>query len=286
MECLEGGTLDRTPGERDGSHTQRIITLTTDFGASGPFVGSMKGVILGINPQVQIIDIAHEISPFDLLDAAFMVSCAYSYFPARTIHCIVVDPGVGGERRPIVAVTTRYSFVAPDNGVLSYIYERESIERVIHLKEHAYFLPRISRTFHGRDIFAPAAAWLSRGVDPQRMGPVIDDYVRCDIPRPKVSGGGTRIQGRVIHIDIFGNLVTNIPFSLVEDRLGQREAGFSVTIKDIVIDRLCKAYEDAGKGKTGAIVGSHGYIELFSNQDSLARQGGIAKGEPLEVILG
>lgn len=266
-------------------HTQPIITLTTDFGISGPFVGSMKGVILEINPRAQIIDISHGIDPFDLLDAAFLVGCAYSYFPSGTIHCIVVDPGVGGERRPIVALSTRYSFVAPDNGVLSYIYEQESIERVIHLKEPAYFLPRISRTFHGRDIFAPAAAWLSRGIDPQRMGPTIDDYVRCDIPRPRVSMNGTRIHGRVIHIDIFGNLVTNIPFSMVEHRLGPGESGFTVTIKDIVIDRLCTAYEDAGKGKTGAIIGSHGYIELFSNQDSLAKRGGIAKGEPLEVIL-
>jgi len=278
--------LDRTPGERDGSYTQRIITLTTDFGTRGPFVGSMKGVILEINPRAQIIDIAHEIDPFDIPDAAFLISCAYSYFPVGTIHCIVVDPGVGGERRPIVAVTARYSFVAPDNGVLSYIYEQESIKQVIHLKEPAYFLTQISRTFHGRDIFAPAAAWLSRGIDPQRMGPGIDDYVRCNIPRPAVSGDGDRIQGCVIHIDIFGNLVTNIPFSLVEQHLHAGESGFTVTIKGIVINHLCKSYEDAEKGATGAIIGSHGHIELFANQDSLARREGIAKGEPLEVILG
>jgi S-adenosylmethionine hydrolase len=176
--------------------------------------------------------------------------------------------------------------VAPDNGVLTYIYEYEAIERVVHLKEPAYFCTQISRTFHGRDIFAPAAAWLSRGIDPRRMGPVIDDYVRCEIPRPNVSEDGGRIRGSVIHIDIFGNLVTNIPFSLVEPHLHPGGSGFTVTVKGIVINRLYNSYEDAGKGETGAIVGSNGHIELFANQDSLARRGGIARGEPLEVILG
>ncbi|MGA1865139.1 MAG: S-adenosyl-l-methionine hydroxide adenosyltransferase family protein [bacterium] len=263
----------------------RIITLTTDFGIKGPFVGSMKGVILEINSDACIIDISHEINPFDLLDAAFLVSCAYSYFPSGTVHCIVVDPGVGSERRPVVAVTEKYFFVAPDNGVLSYIFEKEQITEVIHLTESQYFLNKISQTFHGRDIFAPVSAWLTKGINPRSMGPEIKDYIRLDLPKAKASNDNKRIFGEVIHIDIFGNLLTNIPHSLFEKGFEGGKSRFKVLVGGISIERLCNSYADLQKKGMGMIMGSQGYLELFAAQDSLAKEWGIRKGERVEVMF-
>ena len=260
-----------------------IITLTTDFGVKGPFVGSMKGVILEINPKVQIVDISHEINQFDLMEASFLVSCVYRYFPAGTVHCIVVDPGVGSKRRPILAVTKKYFFVAPDNGVLSYIYEKEGSVEVIHLKESEFFLNELSQTFHGRDIFAPVSAWLTKGINPMCMGPSIRDYLKLSLPMARISEDNKRIYGQVIHIDVFGNLLTNITRDLFQNRLTQQ--GFKVKVNDICIERFCKAYDDLDAGGMGAIIGSQGYLELFANQDSLAKRGGIHKGNPVELIF-
>jgi S-adenosylmethionine hydrolase len=262
-----------------------IITLVTDFGIKDPFVGSMKGVILKINPDARIIDISHEINSFDLLDAAFLVSCAYNYFPSGTVHCIVVDPGVGSERRSIIAVTEQYSFVAPDNGVLSYIFEKEQIIEAIHLTESKFFLNKISQTFHGRDIFAPVSAWLTKGINPRSMGPVIKDYVRLDLPKAKASQDNKKIFGEVIHIDIFGNLLTNIPHSLFNEGFKRGKSGFKVLVGSISIERLCNAYTDMPKKDMGAIMGSQGYLELFAAQNSLAEEWGIRKGAPVEVIF-
>jgi S-adenosylmethionine hydrolase len=245
----------------------------------------LKGVILEINPDVRIIDISHEINPFDLLDAAFLVSCAYTYFPSKTVHCIVVDPGVGSERRPIVAVTKKYSFVAPDNGVLSYIFEKEQVVEVIHLTETKYFLNKISLTFHGRDIFAPVSAWLTKGINPRSMGPVIKDYIHLDLPKARAWENNKRIFGEVIHIDIFGNLLTNIPHSLFEKGFKGRRSRFKAIVGGISIECLCNAYADIQKGDMGAIMGSQGYLELFAAQDSLAKTWGIRKGERVEVIF-
>ena len=259
-----------------------IITLTTDFGLKGPFVGSMKGVILEINPKVQIIDISHEINPFDLLDASFLISCAYPYFPAGSVHCIVVDPGVGSERRPILAVTKKYFFVAPDNGVLSYIFEKEEPVEVIHLRENEFFLKDVSQTFHGRDIFAPVSAWLTKGINPRCMGPPIQDYLKLTLPKAGISEDKKRICGQVIHIDVFGNLLTNITRDLFHNR---STGELKVKVNDICIERICQAYDDLEKGAMGAVMGSQGYLELFANQDSLAKRWGIHKGDPVELIF-
>src|SRR5919108_2284122 len=166
--------------------SSRILGLLTDFGYRDPFVGIMKGVMLGINPDIRLIDIGHDITPQRIREAAIILAVSFPYFPSQTIFLVVVDPVVGGARRPIIAETTEYIFVAPDNGVLGPVLGQARDFRVIHATETTYFRQPVSRTFHGRDVFAPVAAWLSCGVEPRAMGPTIDDYVRLELPRPRV----------------------------------------------------------------------------------------------------
>src|SRR3990172_9348844 len=186
-----------------------IITLLTDFGTADPFVASMKGVILSINPKATIVDITHEIPPHGIRQAAFVLKSAYRYFPKGTIHVVVVDPGVGGPRKPLLAVTPQAFFIAPDNGVLIYIYHHNPSTRVYELTAKRYRLKDYSSTFDGRDLFAPAAARLSKGITPAQMGLKIARYLKFPIPRPRRLGKNG-LQGQVIHIDRFGNLITNI----------------------------------------------------------------------------
>src|SRR5271167_7174 len=162
------------------------ITLTTDFGLNDHFVGAMKGVILEIAPEATIVDISHAVQPFDVLDGALTISQAYSYFPSGTVHLVVVDPGVGTARRPIIATSDKHYFVAPDNGVLSLVYAQEERMRVRHVSSDHYFLQPVSNTFHARDIFAPVAAYLAKHVDSQKFGDEIQDYTKFAAPRPKV----------------------------------------------------------------------------------------------------
>ena len=162
-----------------------IITLTTDFGLNDHFIGAMKGVILEIAPEAQIVDISHAVQPFDILDGALTISQAYSYFPSGTVHMVIVDPGVGTARRPVILTGDRHLFVAPDNGVLSLVYDREERISVRHVTAEHYFLQPRSNTFHARDIFSPVAAYLAKGVEPDRFGDEITDYVRFGAPRPK-----------------------------------------------------------------------------------------------------
>jgi S-adenosylmethionine hydrolase len=190
------------------AHTA-IITLTTDFGLNDHFVGAMKGVILEIAPEAQIIDISHAVQPFDILDGALTISQAYSYFPSGTVHMVIVDPGVGTARRPVLMTGDRHMFVAPDNGVLSLIYDREERISVRHVTAEHYFLQPGSNTFHARDIFSPVAAYLAKGVEPDRFGDEITDYVRFGAPRPKPVDEHT-LRGVILKVDRFGNLITNI----------------------------------------------------------------------------
>ena len=186
-----------------------IITLTTDFGSNDHFVGTMKGVILDITPDAEIVDICHSVQAFDVLDGALTISQAYSYFPTRTIHVVVVDPGVGTQRRPILASCDKYHFIAPDNGVLSLVYAREERMHVRHITSEHYFLQPVSNTFHARDIFAPVAAWLAKEVDSQKFGEEVEEYVRFNAPKPKAVDEN-RLRGVVLKVDRFGNLITNI----------------------------------------------------------------------------
>jgi S-adenosylmethionine hydrolase len=199
-----------------------MITLLTDFGLSDYFVPAVKGVILSIHPEAQIVDITHEAAAHDIRSAAFTLGACYHEFPAGTIHIAVVDPGVGSSRRAIVVDTGQYTFVGPDNGLFSFVYARESAIRVFHITEKQYFRHPVSPTFHGRDVFAPVAAHLLRGTTPEQFGKEIDDYVKFEIPRPQlVESEGARglLQGSVLHIDRFGNCLTT--FTEADLRLDQ-----------------------------------------------------------------
>jgi len=185
-----------------------LITLLTDFGEADYFVPAVKGVLFSINPAARAIDLTHHIPAQDIEAAAFTLGACYHHFPARTIHLAVVDPGVGSARRPIVVVAGEQYFVGPDNGLFSYVYAREQEVRVFHATREEYFRHPVSATFQGRDVFAPVAAHLSLGLDVEAVGTEIEDYIRFDLPQPSASANG-RIAGQIIHIDRFGNCVTN-----------------------------------------------------------------------------
>src|SRR5271167_3357390 len=187
----------------------RIVTLTTDFGLSDPFVGIMHGVVLNIHPETTVVDISHAVHSYDLLDGALTIAQAYRFFPPRTLHVVVVDPGVGSRRRPIIVETDDYLFVAPDNGVLSLVKAREPKFCVRHITAERYFLQPVSQTFHGRDIFAPVAGWLSKGIAPREFGPEISDYVRLPFPVVK-HVSANELRGVIVKVDKFGNLITNL----------------------------------------------------------------------------
>ena len=187
-----------------------MITLLTDFGTSDYFVPAVKGVILTLNPQAQIIDLTHDISAQDVHAGAFTLGACWRNFPPGTIHLAVVDPGVGSARHPIVVQADQHLFVGPDNGLFSFVYARAKQVSVFHATNTDFFQTKPSATFHGRDVFAPLAGWLSRGVHPSSFGPVINDYVRFDLPHPQFDRHSGRLTGSVIHIDRFGNCITNI----------------------------------------------------------------------------
>lgn len=238
-----------------------IITLTTDFGLSDPYVGIMKGVILSINPAARVIDVSHLIKAGSVLQAAGIIRESYTFFPKGTVHVAVVDPAVGTERRLILLETEEYLFVGPDNGIFWPIIVAHPDIKVIHLTESKYFLPNITHTFHGRDIFAPVAAHLSGGVDPSNMGPSINDPVPLKIPRPQQTG--QVLSGQIIRVDHFGNLITNI----LQKDLDQFSGSARPFIKlgDLVIEGVSKTYADASEGETLAMIGSSGLLEIAVN---------------------
>jgi S-adenosylmethionine hydrolase len=256
-----------------------VITLTTDFGTNDHFVGALKGVILDITPEAEIVDISHAVQAFDVLDGALAISQAYSYFPNGTVHMVVVDPGVGTDRRPILASSDGYHFVAPDNGVLSMVYAREERMHVRHITSDHYFRMPVSNTFHARDIFAPVAAYLAKQVDSHKFGDEIEDYVKFAAPRPKATGEG-RMRGVVLKIDRFGNLITNF---LAADFPRALEGAFEFAIGLQEVTRLARHYEQFGPGELFAIVGSSGYFEISAGQASAARLLGVATGAPVEL---
>ncbi len=255
-----------------------IITLTTDFGIIDPYVGAMKGVILSINPFVNIIDITHEICPQDIIGGAFAISQAYPYFPAGSIHVCVVDPGVGGKRSPIAIKTERYVFVGPDNGIFSFVLERERVLGCISLTNRDYFLDDISPTFHGRDIFAPAAAHISKGVGLYKLGIPVDNPFMLNIPKPSVSADA--VIGEVLYIDHFGNLITNIR----KEDLGSitNPDAATVSIKGVEIRGISETYVDAGSGLL-SLIGSSNHLEIACFKGSASDILGVKRGECVEV---
>ena len=261
-----------------------IITLTTDFGLNDHYVGAVKGVILDINPDAQIIDICHSVQAFDVLDGALSIAQAYSYFPAGTVHVVVVDPGVGTARRPIILSTERHHFVAPDNGVLSLIYGREERVHVRHVTGEHYFLQPLSNTFHARDIFAPVAAYLAKGVDSEKFGEEIEDFVRFNAPRPKPVDQKT-LRGVVLKVDRYGNMITNITPEDAPMIFGENPSPFKIVVGKREITEIKNVYADGAPGEIFAILGSMGYLEISANRAAAAQLVGSGKGTEVNILL-
>jgi S-adenosylmethionine hydrolase len=262
----------------------RLITLTTDFGANDHYVGTMKGVILNINPQAQIVDICNSVQSYDILDGAISISQAYKYFPADTVHVIVVDPGVGTQRRPILVTGEKHIFLAPDNGVLSFVYEREERLSVRHVSSDHYFLQPVSNTFHGRDVFAAVAGWLSKGVEVAKFGDEITDFVRFAAPRPKAVAPN-QFKGVVLKVDKFGNLVTNLSARDVPALFAQPSPPFQITVGKAQVTKLAQAYAQGAAGEVFAIVGSMGFIEISTNRGAAVQLVGAGKGAEVTLTL-
>ena len=254
-----------------------IITLTTDFGLQDHYVGVMKGVIAGINPDVRLIDISHDVRSYEVAHGAFVIAQDYRYFPAGTVHLVVVDPGVGSERRAIVAAAAGQFFVAPDNGVLSQVFEREEhTVRVIDVDRFA--LKPTSRTFHGRDVFAPVAGRLSIRTPFEEFGEATGDYICLESTTPKLIAPG-HWSGRVLNIDRFGNIVTSFPAELPE----RSPVGFRIELGEIEVTTVAESYAAAPEGTPFIIAGSSGYLEVSINQGSAAEQAGVGLGSVLDL---
>jgi S-adenosylmethionine hydrolase len=262
-----------------------IITLTTDFGSNDHFVGTMKGVILDIVPDAEIVDICHAVQAFDVLDGALTISQAYSYFPSQTVHIVVVDPGVGTSRKPILASTEKYHFVAPDNGVLSMVYARESRMHVRHITSEHYFLQPVSNTFHARDIFAPIAAYLAKDVDAMKFGDEITEYVKFSAPKPKPVDEN-RLRGVVLKVDRFGNLITNITPKDAPMLFGADVAPFKIVVGGREITEMSATYADGAPGQVIALLGSMGFVEIAANRGVAAQLTGAGKGAEVSILLG
>lgn len=261
-----------------------IITLTTDFGLNDHFVGTIKGVILNIIPDVEIVDICHSVQAFDVLDGALTIAQSYSYFPSGTVHLVVVDPGVGTARRPILVTSDRHHFVAPDNGVLSLVYAKEARLHIRHVTAEHYNLQPVSNTFHARDIFSPVAAWLAKGVDPEKFGDEITDFVRFNAPKPKAVGGNT-LRGVVLKVDRFGNLVTNITPQDVPMLFGADPAPFRISVGKHEITEIHSNYSEGAPGEVFGILGSMGFLEIAADRGSAAKIVGTGKGTEVLISL-
>ena len=244
----------------------------------------MKGVILEIVPEAAIVDISHAVQAFDVLDGALAISQAYSYFPTGTVHVVVVDPGVGTARRPIVASSDGYHFVAPDNGVLSMVYAREERIHVRHVTSEHYFRQPVSNTFHGRDVFAPVGAYLAKMVDSHKFGEEVEDYVKFAAPKPKAAGEN-RIRGVVLKVDRFGNLITNVTPADVSALFG-KSASFKIVIGSKEITQIHTNYAEGAPGQVFGIVGSMGYLEIAANRGAAAQITGAGKGSEVSILLG
>lgn len=259
-----------------------IITFTTDFGLNDHFVGSMRGVILSINPQAHLIDISNSVQSFDILDGALTISQSYKYYPAGTIHLVVVDPGVGSDRRPLLVTSERHHFIAPDNGVLSLVFEQEERLAVRHITSDHYFLQPVSNTFHGRDVFAAVAAYLSKGVEPAKFGEEITDFIRFTAPRPKAVNEKS-FKGVVLKVDKFGNLITNITPQDLPQLFSDTPPAFKLRVGKSEVTRMCANYAQGTPGEVFAILNSMGYLEIASSRGPAAQIAGAGRGSEVGI---
>ena len=261
-----------------------IVTLLTDFGSQDYFVGAMKGVILSGNPAARIVDITHEIPPQDIEAAAFILLASYRSFPAGTIHVAVVDPAVGSDRRPLLIESAEQFFVGPDNGIFSWICEREPDCQPIHLTNEKFFRRPVSTTFHGRDIFAPVAAALSNGVAAREFGEKVRDFVRLRSLKPKAGAGC--FEGRVIHIDRFGNCITNLTRDHLPENSFDSGAKLIVNGREIWAFRRFFAEAGGGKDEIFCLFGSAGFLEISTRNSSAEKILKAQRGEPVVLVSG
>jgi hypothetical protein len=256
-----------------------VITLTSDFGWQDGYVAAMKGVILSICPAAVLVDVAHDVPPQDVRHAGFVLHTAAQTFPPGTVHLAVVDPGVGTERRAVAVQTERAVFVAPDNGLLSLALAGAGDFKAVHISNPSYHRRPVSTTFHGRDIFAPAAAYLANGVPLGAFGPEVRDLVRFAVPGPVAAEKGG-ITGEAIHIDRFGNVITNVR---VEHGQWDRFAGLKVGRRKV--DRMCNAYGEAAPGELIVLIGSSGYLEVAQRDGNAARRLGAEPGTAVRIMF-
>jgi S-adenosylmethionine hydrolase len=256
-----------------------MITITTDFGLKDPYVAEMKGVIYAIKPAAKIVDVSHQIDKYSVRAAAFVLASAAPYFAKGTVHVVVVDPGVGTSRRAIVVQTKKAYFVGPDNGVLMLAAQAQGIKHIYELTNQKYMLPEVSSTFHGRDVFAPAAAYLDKGVKPQEFGVEITDPV---MPKfAAIERKNASVFGEVLHVDGFGNVITNI---------GRAEVATAKTVKvnlhHVSLQLHCsETYGNAKSQEPIALIGSHGFLELALNQGSFSEKYRVNSGDRIEAVI-
>ncbi len=256
-----------------------IVALLSDFGRRDHYAATMKGVVLGICPDATLVDISHDVPPHDLQFAALELAAAYSFFPTGCVFLVVVDPGVGSARRGVAADTGDYRFVAPDNGVLTAVFRHTPPKRVVELTERRYARPTVSRTFEGRDRFAPAAAWLAKGLQLSALGRPVTDYQSLDIPVMQV--GDDAIDGVVLRIDRFGNLVTNIDHDAF-DRLAAR-GEVEIEVGGHSVTRLVATYSDIGATEICALFGSTGQLEIAAHAAPAVERLGLDLGAPVRI---
>jgi len=254
------------------------IALLTDFGTKDHYAGTMKGVALGICPDATLVDISHDLPAHDVLGAALELAAAYKYFPAGTIFLVVVDPGVGSKRRGIAVEAGDYKFVAPDNGVLSAVLDEHAPRRIVELTERKYARPTVSRTFEGRDRFAPAAAWLAKGIELPALGRSAGAIERLEIPKPDVAGD--HIDGQVLRVDRFGNLITNIDRRTF-DRLA--DGPLDIQVGSHIVSRVVSTYTDVGDGEVCALFGSTDHLEVAANGASAAARLDLGRGTRVQI---
>lgn len=262
----------------------RIITLLTDFGLRDHYVAAMKGVIMGLNPDARLVDISHLVPPQDVHTGAFLLGQAFSFFPAWTVHLAVVDPGVGTSRRVLAATADGSYFVAPDNGILSYVKKYSEDFQAYEVTADHYYRKPVSSTFHGRDIFAPVAAWVARDVPLRQLGDEIEDPVLLKIPDPENVKEGL-MQAAILAVDHFGNLVTNLTPDHLPELVPEQPLPFKVLTGKNEVTRFYTTYGEAEKGEIFLVIGSSGYLEISMKGAPAAATMGLKPGSPIGVVL-
>jgi S-adenosyl-L-methionine hydrolase (adenosine-forming) len=258
-----------------------VIALLTDFGTRDHYAGTMKGVALGICPDATLVDITHDVPPHDVLTGALELAASYRYFPAGTIFLVVVDPGVGSSRRGIAVEAGEYRFVAPDNGVLTAVLDEVAPKRIVELTERRYARATVSRTFEGRDRFAPAAAWLAKGIELSALGRSAGAVQRLELPKPSVVDD--HVVGEVLRVDRFGNLITNIDRKTF-DRVATDDRGsLEIQVGSHQVGRVVSTYADATEGELCALFGSSEHLEIAANGSNAATLLQLGRGAPVHI---